>query len=109
MNLTFEQFKALVTQLHTLECEANTYLDQVPSDLSGAIFDNTYTNVRGIMFDAVFQNLFGIYAEDVYWLLYDCQLRGETISIEGREYSITSLDSYFEYASAELEFSDLKH
>lgn len=104
MHLTFNEFKRIVSELYKLNKQKDDYIDLVPSDISAAIFDNTYTDNLYRMLDLVTNKLFGKYAEDVLWLLYDCRLNGEEITIKDTVYKINSLDDYFEYAKKELEF-----
>ena len=105
MNLTFQQFKGIVTLLKTEQIFRNEYLETVPSDLQLAVVDNFYTNSLGVIGDRLADLLFDEYAEDVSWLLYECDYdRISHITVDSRDYIINSLEAYFDYAEKEMKF-----
>lgn len=105
MNLTFEQFKSIVTLLKTELIARHEYLDQIPDDIQTGIFDNFYSNSQGRVADKLADMLFDEYAEDVDWFLYECDYdKISHISTEKGKYTITSLEAYFDYAQQEMNF-----
>lgn len=109
MNLTFEQFKEYLTNFLAIREESLAWEVRIPSDMTD-YFDNTYTNNLGKQLDMTMELMFGDYWADVHWFLYEMPYlsnNGDSnISVEGREYLITDLNSYLEYAKKELEFKD---
>lgn len=91
----------VVRKLREIEKQQSEYIDKLPSDISGFVFDNEYSNLQGLKFDLVLQTLFGDFAEDVYWFLYDF-VPGKTagphvIESNGTEHTFNSDDDYYEY------------
>ena len=105
MNITFEQFKSIVTLLKTELIARHEYLDQIPEDIQTSFFDNFYSNSQGRVADQLADMLFDEYAEDVDWFLYECDYdKIAQIQVGDRVYHIDSMETYFEYARQEMNF-----
>lgn len=105
MNITFEQFKSIVTLLKTELIARHEYLDQIPEDIQTSFFDNFYSNSQGRVADQLADMLFAENAEDVAWFLYECDYdKISRIGTQKGEYVITSIEAYFDYARQEMNF-----
>jgi hypothetical protein len=91
----------VVRKLREIESRQHAYINKLPADISGAVFDNEYSNLQGYKFDLVLQALFGDFAEDVYWFLYDF-VPGNTpgphvVESNNTEHTFNSDDDYYDY------------
>lgn len=83
-------------KLVKLRTDADVFMNSIPSPINDAIFDNDYSNSQGLMIDMLTDEYFGKHAESVYWFLYEWK-PGYTVSIDGKEKGINSLDEYIKW------------
>jgi len=105
--MDYETFCKVVTKLKSLDAESENYIDALPYDIGAFIADNTFSNTKGLQVDLLMAEVFGPTLEDVCWFLYEFNEKQHTvgdvnISVEGRDYEITNLESYLDYAKTEL-------
>lgn len=97
-HMKFSTFSKLLTTLKKLDTERENYIRQLPSDISYAVYDNTYTNKSGLMFDAVLSELFDPfhdYLDDIYMFLYEPFPHHTTVG--DKKYSIDNTEDYLKY------------
>jgi hypothetical protein len=92
---------AVLRKLREIEKQQSAYIDLIPDDISGIIYDNQYSNLQGLKSDIVIQALFVDAVEDVYWFLYEFT-PGRTpgphiIDANKKEYIFNSDEDYFTY------------
>lgn len=106
MKISFISFKKVIREILLQKKLRDTYTNSIPTDLVDHVFDNTYANSLAVTNDILIRELFEEAAEDVLWFLYDCNFKDTKILIEGREYTINSVEDYLEYVEKEFIFSE---
>lgn len=90
----------VVRQLKELDTVAQEYLDQVPTDLSVAVFDNTYVNSKGEAYDVLVHALFGSMSADIFWFLYEWKPGSKDVQIilaDGTYIFLETEEDYYKY------------
>jgi hypothetical protein len=103
--MTFNKFKSILMDIRTINDKNSDYIDSIPTDISGAIFDNEFTNNQYKIIDILFTTTFKDYSDDAEWFVYDFRPNSDrTIIIEGRKYIINTFDDFFNYMQIEATF-----
>ena len=100
--MNYKTFAETVTSLKTYLTDQDKYVDSIPPDIRGLVFDNEYSNINAMIIDCLAKTVFDEHYADVAWFLYEHNERCNKIWIEDREYQINSLDDYLLYARKEM-------
>lgn len=91
----------VVRKLKNYDDEKSKYIESIPSDISSAFFDNTYTNAQSMQVDCLMEALFGNMIEDVCWFLYEFKAGKSSgphcILKDGTEYTFNTNEDYYDY------------
>lgn len=98
--MNFEQFKTVFEALKECADTQNKYLENVPSDLKEAVFDNGYTVAQSVAMTKILRCTLGTYlASEIDWFLYDF-IPG-TVETETNTYNIQNEADFLSYINSE--------
>jgi len=79
----------------------NAYLDTVPSEFIGCVYDNDYANNNGVIADIMAKALFGDMYDEIGWFWYEWKPNNATtphlILVDGTEYIFNTEEQYYVY------------
>lgn len=90
----------LLQELKRLHVLRDEYIDTVPMDLRGVIWDTKYCELLERENDLMLNRVFKDSVEDAYWFLYDFKAgksKGPHLVENGVEYTFETDDDYYEY------------
>jgi hypothetical protein len=76
--------------------ERDEYLNTVPSDINGFIFDNSYVNSLQDDYSTMLKVIFDEHAEAIEWFLYEWK-PGYEVEFDGKTKKIHNIDEYIDW------------
>lgn len=92
-------------KLYEHHLERDKYLDRVPPDISGVLFDNMYTEMLHIDVSMLIDAVFGDHAEAVNWFIYEWK-PGSAVGANGETFNIPDFDHYIEWMKKHEHWQD---